>query len=144
MNFDPLEYNEGMKIVSPIVGILTLAVLILLFMGEILRTECLCDGLPGGQCDYCSYDHSLLGDDLTDEEKVLLNTEYAKTFLEAWETEHTAQHQTWVEQHEEFHAVERTDDEHRTFHLQMEEAHRAFHQVFQDRLEELKKKEIHE
>ncbi len=91
-------------------------------LGSAMTTDCLCDGLPGDQCDYCDHpaaEEQAASADLNTEEK------------NAWIQEHEDFHQRWVEMHAEYHTVPRTDAEEAAFHVKMEEAAQTFHATLQ-------------
>ena len=79
--------------------------------------QCLCDGLPGSQCAYCEaqdVDSDMNG--------------HAAELDAALDGAHTEHHEAWVEAHRQFHFVERTDEDDRAYHREMEDAHRVFHE----------------
>jgi hypothetical protein len=85
-----------------------------------MTSDCLCDGLPGSQCDYC--DQISPGGDLP---VVGFQGEYYR----AWQQEHDEFHHQWVDLHGEFHAEDYTEEEHEDFHDQMDETHDRFHGI---------------
>mgnify|MGYP000597035716 CR=1 FL=1 len=91
--------------------------------------SCLCDGLPGSQCEYC--DETEIGTAYSDRETTYDTglPSYDNEYVNAWEQEHLDFHHAWVREHEVLHTQPRTEEEHRAFHQSMDDGHRDFHGV---------------
>lgn len=98
--------------------------LVTVALSSAMTTDCLCDGLPGNQCDYCETD--LTHDGQFGDPIAMQGQYYA-----AWEEEHEDFHHQWVEMHREFHDTNPTEEEDAAFHTKMDDAHSKFHGILQ-------------
>jgi hypothetical protein len=90
-----------------------------------MTSDCLCDGLPGSQCDYCDQENPLgAAAGVSD-----MSAGFQGQYYDAWQQEHDEFHHQWVELHREFHEEEHTDAEHREFHRRMDKGHAQFHGI---------------
>jgi hypothetical protein len=87
-----------------------------------MTTDCLCDGLPGSQCDYCEHPEA-------ESVPAMSDAGLQGQYYQAWQQEHDDFHRGWVLEHGEFHESTWTEQEHRDFHARMEDAHGRFHGI---------------
>ena len=91
-------------------------------LGSAMTADCLCDGLPGNQCDYCETDLTHGG---TQGDPIAMQGQY----YDAWNEEHDDFHHQWVEMHREYHLDNPSEQEDAAFHEKMELAHDRFHGI---------------